>query len=134
MSKAPKTTPTGASVAAFLNGVEDPQQRKDAKTLAKLMAEVSGEKSMMWGPSIVGYGSYKVSANAWPLIGFSPRKGALVLYAKSGAPGVEALLKKLGKHKAGQGCIYIKTLSDVDEGALRVLIAATLKYMRGKYL
>jgi len=133
MSKAPKTQRTAASVAAFLSGVDDAQQRKDAKALAKIMTEVSGEKPAMWGEAIVGYGSYKAGANDWPLIGFSPRKGNLVLYAKSGAPGMDALLKRLGKHKAGKGCIYVKSLSDVGEAALRTLLAATLKYMKAKF-
>jgi hypothetical protein len=130
MPKAPKTQRTNASVAAFLNAVEDPQQREDAKAVAKLMQDVSGEKAAMWGEAIVGFGSYKAGVGEWPLIGFSPREGNLVLYAKSGAPGMDALLKKPGKHKAGKGCIYVKTLSDVDEGALRALSAATLKYMK----
>jgi hypothetical protein len=133
MAKAPKTQKTAASVATFLNSVEDPQQRKDAKAISKIMAEVSGEKPAMWGAAIVGYGSYKAGANDWPLIGFSPRKGNLTLYAKSAAPGMDAFLKKLGKHKAGKGCVYIKTLSDVDETALRALMAATVKYMREKF-
>ena len=133
MAKAPKTQRTSASVAEFLNGVEDPQQRKDAKALAKIMADVSGEKPAMWGTAIVGFGSYKAGVNDWPLVGFSPRKGNLTLYVKAGAVGTDALLKKLGKHKAAKGCVYIKTLSDVDEGALRALIAGTLKYMREKF-
>jgi hypothetical protein len=129
---APKTTRTKASVAAFLSAVENEQRRKDAKAVAKMMQEASGEKPAMWGTAIVGFGSYKAGANDWPLIGFSPRKAALVLYLKTGAAGTEALMAKLGKHKAGKGCVYINKLSDVDEKALRALMAKTLTYMKAK--
>lgn len=133
MPKSPKTIKTKASVAAFLNAVEDEQRRKDAKAVAKIMAEVSGEKAAMWGTSIVGYGSYRAASGDWPLIGFSPRKAALVLYVKAGATGTDALMAKLGKHKAGKGCLYINKLSDIDEKALRTLMAATISYMKAKF-
>jgi hypothetical protein len=133
MPTEPKTKRTTASVAAFLNAVENEQRRKDAKAVAKIMAEVSGEKAAMWGPSIVGYGSYKGPTGDWPLIAFSPRKAALVVYAQGGAPGMAAMIAKLGKVKASKGCVYINKLSDVDEKALRALMAKTLKYMREKY-
>lgn len=102
MAVEPKAKKTKASAAAFLNAVENEQRRKDAKAVAKMMQEASGEKPEMWEPSIVGFGSYKAGANDWPLIGFSPRKAALVLYLKTGAAGAEALMAKLGKHKGRQ--------------------------------
>jgi hypothetical protein len=133
MAAEPKTKRTKESVAAFLAAIEDEQKRKDAKAIAKMMADVTGEKPAMWGTAIVGFGSYKAGANDWPLIGFSPRKANLTLYVKSGAVGTEALMAKLGKHKAGKGCVYISRLSDVDESALRALMASTVKYMKAKF-
>ncbi len=133
MAAEPKTKRTKESVAAFLATIEDEQKRQDAKAISKLMQDVAGEKPAMWGTAIVGFGSYKAGANDWPIIGFSPRKANLVLYVKAGAVGTDALMKKLGKHKAGKGCVYINKLSDVDESVLRALMASTVKYMREKF-
>lgn len=133
MAAEPKTKRTKESVAAFLATIEDDQKRKDAKAIAKMMQDVTGEKPAMWGTAIVGFGSYKAGANDWPIIGFSPRKANLALYVKSGASGADALLKRLGRHKAGKGCVYIGRLSDIDESALRALMAKTVKYMREKF-
>src|ERR1035437_2214540 len=103
-----KTKPTKLSVAAFIDALTDQTKRADAKALAKLMQKASGEKPKMWGPSIIGFGSshYKYDSGRegdMPLIGFSPRKAASVLYGAIGFDGAEKLLAKLGKHTTGKG-------------------------------
>ena len=123
----PKTKPTKMSVSAFLNAIDDPQKRKDAKAIAKMMREITGKAAKMWGPSIIGYGTYRYKYASgregdWFLTGFSPRKQALTLYIMSGFYGEEPLLKKLGKYKTGKACLYVKKLEDIDLGVLRKLI------------
>jgi hypothetical protein len=115
-----KTKPTEISVAAFIAGITDETRRVDAQALVKLMQSATGEKPKMWGPSIVGFGSYHYKYDSgregdMPLAGFSPRKAATVLYGVTGAGDSEALLAKLGKHTTGKGCLYIKKLGDVDK-------------------
>jgi hypothetical protein len=127
-----KTKKTQASVAAFLNAIDDDQKRKDSKAVAKIMKEITGKSPKMWGTSIVGYGSYHYKYASgqkgdWPLTGFSPRKQALTLYIMSGFKEYKPLLKKLGKHKTGKACLYIKKLEDVDEKVLRELIKRSVK-------
>ena len=126
-----KTKPTEVSVAAFIEAIIDEGKRADAKVLAKLMQKASGEKPKMWGPSIVGFGTYHYKYDSgregdMPVIGFSPRTAASVLYGLIGFSGAEALLAKLGKHTTGKGCLYIKKLADVDEQVLRELIARSV--------
>ena len=125
-----KTKPTGVSVDAFLDRVADAQQRDDSVTLVELMRDITGEEPKMWGPSIVGFGSHHYvyeSGREGDIcqLGFSPRKGNLVVYCMGGAD--EPLLKKLGKYKATKGCVYIKKLADVDLGVLRKILEANLK-------
>ena len=127
-----KTKQTKASVSAFLNGIGDPKKRKDAKTVAKMMREITGKAPKMWGPGIVGYGTYHYKyatgrEGDWFLTGFSSRKQALTLYIMSGFYGDEPLLKKLGKYKTGKACLYIKKLEDVDQGTLRKLIERSVQ-------
>jgi hypothetical protein len=122
-----KTKPTKLSVAGFLDACEDEGRRADAQALAKLMQEISGEEATMWGPSIVGFGSYHYTYESGRegdmlVVGFSPRKGANVLYGAIGFEGAEALLAKLGKHTTGKGCLYIKKLADVDLKVLETLL------------
>jgi hypothetical protein len=133
MASEPKTKPTGASVADFLEAVEHPGRREDGKIIAALMAEASGEKAVMWGPSIVGYGTYKGPTGDWPRIGFSPRKANLVLYLMSGMDGYADLLARLGKHKTSVACLYLNRLADVDMAVLRELVVGSLNAMREKY-
>ena len=114
--------------------MEHEGRRKDAKAVDKLMRDVTGEKPMMWGSSIVGYGSYESRSGDWPIVGFAPRKSALVLYLMGAFKGRDALMKKLGKHKAGKGCVYITNLADVDQVVLRDLIARGVDYMRTQYV
>lgn len=122
-----KTKPTNASVAAFLDTIEDEGKRKDAKALLTIFRDATGEKPVMWGEAIVGFGSYKLKSGTWPLTAFSPRKNDLTLYV--GARRQAELLKSIGKHKVGGGCLYVKRLSDVDEGVLRKVIANSYKHM-----
>jgi hypothetical protein len=122
-----KTKPTTISVAAFLDACADDDRRADARTLARLMQKVTGKKPTMWGPSIVGFGSYHYIYESGregdaPIVGFSPRKAASVLYGTIGFGGADALLAKLGKHTTGKGCLYIKKLADVDVKVLETLI------------
>ena len=125
-----KTKKNDRSVQVFLNAVEDPKQRKDCKRLSKLMREVTGARPSMWGDSIVGFGSYHYKYASgregdWPVAGFSPRKNSLSLYLTCDLSTVQSILKRLGTHKTGVGCLYIKRLSDVNEDVLRELIETT---------
>lgn len=129
----PKTKQTNASVSSFLNSVEDPLKRKDCKTIAKMMREVLGMAPKMWGASIVGYGSYHYKYKSgregeWPLTGFSPRAQSLTLYIMDGFKSYDALMKKLGKHKTGKSCLYIKKLEDIDLDVLRELITRSVRH------
>jgi hypothetical protein len=133
-----KTKPTKSSVASYLNAVSDAQRKQDAKQIDAWMEEISGEKARLWGPSIIGYGSYHYKYDSghegdMPRLAFSPRKNALVLYLMLGAEPVAKLLKKLGKYKSGKGCLYLRSLKDVDTEVLRNMIYTTLKYMNQKY-
>lgn len=133
-----KTRPTKASVTAFINEIDDPQKRADAKRVAAMMRRATGARAKMWGASIVGYGSYRYANTAgkdfeWMLTGFSPRKQALTVYIMSGFSSFDALMKRLGTYKTGKSCLYIKRLSDVDEGVLEKLIAQSVKLMETRY-
>jgi len=133
-----KTKPTELSVTSFVSAITDETRRADARTLVKLMQEATGEKPKMWGTAIIGFGSYHYVYDSgregdMPLVGFSPRKAATVLYLGLGAGGSEALLAKLGKHTTGKGCLYIKKLSDVDQKVLQSLLAKSVKTMRTKH-
>jgi len=132
-----KTQPTDASVAAFVAGIPDPRQRADSERLIALMSEVTGEPATMWGPSIIGFGSYHYRYASGregdaPLVGFSPRKTALTLYASADEEVRADLLARLGPHKVGKGCVYVKRLSDVDEQALADLIQVGAAFTRAQ--
>ena len=129
----PKTRPTDVPVADFIAAVENPRRRADAEVMQALLTEVTGVAPVMWGPSIVGYGSYKGPTGDWPRIGFSPRKAQLVLYVMGDFDSREALISRLGKVSTKGGCIYINRLDAVDEGVLRELVTASLAHMRAKY-
>ena len=123
-----KTKPTKLSVSAFIDAITDQSRRADAKLLVKLMQKASGEKPKMWGASIIGFGGHHYvydsgRAGDMPLIAFSPRKAATVLYGMTGFDGSEAFLAKLGKHTSGKGCVYIKKLADVDQKILESMAA-----------
>ena len=129
-----KTKTTKASVAGFIDALADQSRRKDAKALVKLMQNAAGEKPKMWGPSIVGFGSYHYTYDSgregdMPVVAFSPRKAATVLYGLSDA---EALLPKLGKHTRGKGCVYIKKLGDVDQNILEAMVVKCVAARRAR--
>jgi len=131
-----KTRPTAQSVAAFVSALPA-AKRADAKALADLMREVSGEKPKMWGPSIIGFGTHHYVYESGregdvPLIGFSPRKPALVIYGAIGSDGANALLARLGKHTTGKGCLYVKSLADVDRRVLKSLLQKAIAKRRAK--
>ena len=133
-----KTKQNKASVAAFLNAIDDKQKRADAKKVASMMREATGSRAKMWGTSIVGFGSYHYKYASgregdWMLVGFSPRKQNLTLYIMPGFRNFDGLLGKLGKHKTGKSCLYINKLADVDEKVLARLINGSVKQMRAKY-
>ena len=134
-----KTLPNDANVEAFIDSVPDETKRNDSHKVLEMFTRLTGEKPKMWGTSIVGYGMYHYKSERssqegdWPLIGFSPRKQNLTLYIMPGFAGHEDLLGKLGKHKTSVGCLYIKRLSDVDQGILEELISQTFTAMKAKY-
>ncbi len=122
-----KTKANDASVSKFLGSIKDDQRRKDCETIVDLMREATAAEPKMWGASIVGFGDfhyvYKSGREGdWFVAGFSPRKQNLTLYVMTGFTQHEALLRKLGKHKTGKGCLYINTLQDVHLPTLRKLI------------
>lgn len=126
-----KTKPTRQSVEKFIKSIPDPQTREDCSTIAKLMEAATRAEPQMWGSSIVGFGvmQYKYASGRegeWPIIGFSPRKQNLTLYVSAGFQNPD-LLKKLGKHSLGKGCLYIKRLSDVDLPTLKKVIQTAAK-------
>ena len=129
----PKTKPTDLPVADFIAAVDHPRQRADAEVVRTLFAEVTGEAPVMWGASIVGYGSYRGPTGDWPLIAFSPRKAHLVLYVMGDFAARAELISRLGKYKTKGGCIYITRLDDVNQGVLRELAISSLACMREKY-
>jgi len=129
----PKTRPTDVPVADFIAAVDNPRRRADAEVMQALLSEMTGVAPVMWGPSIIGYDSYKGPTGDWPRIGFSPRKAQLVLYVMGDFDAREALIARLGKVSTKGGCLYINRLDAVDEGVLRELVTASLAHMRAKY-
>lgn len=133
-----KTQPTKQSVAQFLNGIEDEQKRREAKAIDKLFRLVTGVKPTMWGPSIVGYGTYHYKYDSGRegdsmRLGFSPRKQNFSLYIMPGFKKYDALLAKLGKHKTGVSCLYVKRLDDIDFNVLENLAREAWAEMNRKY-
>ena len=134
-----KTKVNDASVDAFLHKVADEQKRDDSFTLVKLFEEVTGEPAKMWGTAIVGFGSYHYKYESGregdsALVGFSPRAQNLTLYVALGNGVNDDLLKKLGKHTTGKGCLYIKRLSDVDMDTVKKIIANSYKTMKKQHV
>lgn len=130
-----QTRASDDSVESFLAGVEDADRRSDCRALAELMTEVTGEPPRMWGPSMVGFGSYHYRYASgregdWMLTGFSPRKRDLTVYVMAGFDGYPDLMERLGKHKTGKSCLYLKRLSDVDLEVLRELVRESVEHMR----
>ncbi|MFH7005015.1 DUF1801 domain-containing protein [Flavobacterium bizetiae] len=134
-----KTTETNESIVDFINAfVEDETKKKDAFELVKIMQEVSHFEPKMWGPSIIGFGSYHYKYASGhegdaPLVAFSPRKAAISLYVYTAPEDRDELLAKLGKHKPSKGCIYVKKLADIDVDVLKNMIALSLENLKKLY-
>ena len=131
----PKTKPTNESVDDFLNRIPEAERREDCFTVAKIMEEITGEKPKMWGPSIVGFGTYHYKyasgrVGDWPVAAFSPRKKDLTVYLMMGFEKHKDLMEKLGKHSVGKSCLYIKCLSDIHVPTLRKLIKTSIKDLK----
>jgi hypothetical protein len=131
-----KTRPNDASVDEFLKSVTDEAQRADAYRVLEIFKTVTGDEPKMWGPAIVGFGRQMLKYASgreldWPIAAFSPRKDALTLYLSvDGYERYDEHLSKLGKHKTGKSCLYIKRLSDVDEKVLTNLIKDSVKHVK----
>ncbi|MFH6999522.1 DUF1801 domain-containing protein [Flavobacterium sp. FlaQc-57] len=133
-----KTTETESSVVDFINTVEDEAKRNDSFELIKIMQKVTGSDAIMWGPSIIGFGSYHYKYASGhegdaPLAGFSPRKAAISLYVSLPTEKREELLLKLGKHRAAKGCIYIKKLADIDIEVLKKMVSLSVENLNKLY-
>ena len=132
----PKTTATTASAAEFLDTVADPRRRADAIAACDLIGAATGAAPVMWGDSIVGFGSYHYRyatgrQGDWPAVGLAPRKAALVLYLSTGFAAAQSLLDRLGPHKIGKSCLYLKRLDDVDHDVLRELVGNAFRSVDG---
>jgi Domain of unknown function (DU1801) len=132
-----KTKATILSVSAFIDALTDPARRSDARELVELMQRASGEEPRLWGPSIVGFGSYHYKYDSgregdMPLVSFSPRKAAMVLYSMLDHGEAGTLLTKLGRHTTGKGCLYIKKLADVNRTVLETLIKNAVSHYRAR--
>jgi hypothetical protein len=135
MATKQKTTPTEQTVESFLDKVASETVRDDCYTLIKLMKKITKSEPKMWGPSIVGFGTYHYKYESGHegyscLAGFSPRKPAITVYAMDYNPD---LAKKLGKHKSSKACLYIKTLADVDLKILESMIRESVESVKEKY-
>lgn len=133
-----KTVETTHSVIDFINTIKDDARRADCIKLDSLITSQTGLSPKMWGSAIVGYGSYHYKYESGhegdaPLVGFASRTNALVLYLAIDFETKEALLQKLGKHKVGKGCLYLKKLTDVDTDVLQLIIADSVAYLKSKY-
>lgn len=134
-----KTKPTSQNPEEFLKTIEPEVKREDGFTLFEMFKKVTGEKAVMWGESIVGFGMFHYKSERstqegdWPLVAFSPRKQNLTLYIMAGNKENKELLTKLGKHKESVGCLYINKLSDVDLRVLESLIRASYEYTKKIY-
>lgn len=135
-----KTKQTDADVIEFINSFANTEQkRQDSFELLKFMQNITGFEPKMWGPTMIGFGSYHYKSDRsrqegdWPLVGFSPRKAAISLYVYTGMPEHEYLLKDLGKFKMGKACIYVKKLSDINLDVLENIIKETIMFLKERY-
>ena len=133
-----KTIPTDGSVTAFLDTVSDEQKKADCYALVDLMGDLTGEVATLWGTSLVGFGTYHYKYESgregdMPLTGFSPRSKEITLYIMAGFSRSDDLMERLGKHRTGKSCLYIKKLEDIDLDVLRELVQASVGYMKQKY-
>jgi len=128
-----KTKETSASIDKFLKTIADKEKREDSLSIVKMMEDATGTKGKMWGTSIIGFGNYLYVSERtgrqvdWFILGFSPRKAALTLYLLGGLEMQKDLLAKLGKYKTGKGCLYMKSLKDVDTKVLKSMIVKSAR-------
>lgn len=133
-----KTRANKQSVIEFLNSVTDEQKRKDSFEVLDIMREITGKEPVMWGPSIVGFGTYHYKYESgregdFLVTGFSPRKQNLTIYIMTGFDKEKDLMNKLGNFKTGKSCLYVKKLADIDESLLRSLITNSIRYLNTIY-
>lgn len=133
-----KTRPTGASVGAYFAARGSDEQRADCRALMKILAKVTAAKPKMWGPSIVGYGSYCYAYESgrtgeWPLAGFAIRGRELVVYILAEGARQQGLLARLGKHTMTKSCLYFKRLADIDTAVLEQLVAGSVAEARRRH-
>ena len=133
-----KTAETSVDVFDFINLVEDEQKRRDSYRLIELMQEISGYDPKMWGPSIIGFGTYHYRYESGhegdaPILGFSPRKAAISLYIYTGLEEHQYLLEDLGKYKIGKACIYVKKLADINEKSMIAIMEKSIEWVNEKY-
>jgi Domain of unknown function (DU1801) len=134
-----KTKPTAISIEDFLLSKVDPTRHDDCREIVAMMQKATGEQPVMWGSSIVGFGRYQYKYESgregeWMVVGFSPRKTDLTIYIMPGFDRYEKLLAKLGKHKTGKSCLYVKRLADIDTKVLKAIIEDSVKAMESKRL
>ena len=133
-----KTKENDRSVLEFIESVESPKKREDAYKLLDIFTEASGYQAKMWGPSIIGFGSYHYKYDSGhegdaPLVGFSPRKAKISLYFATGDTNREALLDRFGKHTSGKACVYINKVADIDVEVLKELINQSIEFLKETY-
>ncbi|CAN7535828.1 DUF1801 domain-containing protein [Paenibacillus sp. LjRoot153] len=133
-----KTKETDSSVLEFIENVESIKKREDAYQLLDIFTEVTGYEAKMWGPSIIGFGTYHYKYASGhegdaPLVGFSPRKAKISLYFATGDTDREELLKELGKHEAAKACVYINKVADINVDILKALISQSVSFLQERY-
>ncbi|WP_341356394.1 DUF1801 domain-containing protein [Rossellomorea sp. y25] len=133
-----KTRQNDSSVIEFIEAVENPKKREDAYNLLDIFTETTGFEAKMWGPSIIGFGSYHYKYKTGhegdaPLVGFSPRKAKISLYFAPGDPEREKVLNSFGKHTTGKSCVYINKVADIDQAVLKQLINQSVSFLQKTY-
>ncbi|PEA54976.1 hypothetical protein CON64_09820 [Bacillus pseudomycoides] len=133
-----KTTETNNSVIEFIESVESPKKRESAYQLLDIFTETTGHTAKMWGPSIIGFGTYHYKYESGhegdaPLVSFSPRKAKISLYFAAGDPKREELLKNFGKYTSGKSCVYINKVADIDITVLKALIEQSVSFLEATY-
>ncbi len=133
-----KTKPTDESVEAYLSKITSETKHNDSVELLKMMKQITKQKPVLWGPGLIGFGEYHYKYESgregdWFMTGFSPRAANISIYIMSGLDKYSELLKKLGRHKIGKGCLYIKNLDDIDRNVLKQLITKSYKSMITNY-
>lgn len=130
-----KTKPTEKSIEQFLEKITDEQKKSDSYKIMEILSEVTAEEPVMWGDSIIGFGSYHYKYESgregdWMLTGFSPRKQHLTVYLMTGFDNYDHLLEQLGKYKLGKSCLYFKKLEDIDVDVLRQLVKKSIEDLK----